>query len=185
MTNYEVINWEDILNRNILFQGANSTKVKHYIREYITELTEKDFKVFLLDSFWSPRKYSRYQSSRYRREIERRYHIKLSADDFLKSENIFRYMDEKEINIMKVKSIAGYMSAAELFPVIISKINEDIENDTAYILINDFILEHLQHGEFLDLYMGMNKEQIKFFVFNEEEEIPESLAAIIDAEIEI
>lgn len=185
MTNYDIVRHKEILNENISFQGSDAKKLKYYVREYITYLSQNNSKIFLLDSLWSQKKYLRYKGSRFRKEIERRYHIKLSVDDFMKKENIFEYMNDKEINIMKVKSVVGFMSAAELFPVIISKINDDLLEDNAYIFINDFVLESLSQGEFLDLYTRINKDKIKFFVMNNELPLPEGLKKIIDKVIEI
>lgn len=185
MTNFEALKNCNIYDKNLLFIGDDNGKVKRYVKEYISLLNQRNNKVFLLDSFWSSRKYKRYRSSRYLKEIERRYHIKLSADDFLAKDNVFNYMNERNIKIMKVKSITGFMSAAELFPVILSKINQDIGENKAYILINDFVLEHLNEGEFLDIYMGINKERIKFFVFHNREKLPEGLSAIIDEVVRV
>lgn len=185
MKNYDIVCNKEILNKNILFQGSDINKLKYYIKEYISYLSQNSSKIFLLDSFWSQKKYSRYKSSRYIKEIERRYHIKLSVDDFMEKQNIFEYMNDKEINIMKVKSVMGYMSAAELFPVIISKVNDDLLENSVYIFINDFILKSLSEGEFLDLYMKINKDKIKFFVMNCELPLPEGLKRIIDEVIKI
>ena len=185
MTNYDNVCNEEILSQNILFQGSDDNKLKHYIRQYTSYLSQNNSKIFFLDSFWSQKKYLRYKGSRYKKEIERRYHIKLSVDDFMKKLNIFDYMDDKEMNIMKVKSVIGYMSAAELFPVIMSKINNDLKEDNAYIFINDFVLESLRQGEFLDLYMKINKDKVKFFIKNNEKPLPEGLERIIDKTIEI
>lgn len=185
MTNYDIVRTKEIVNKNILFQGSDANRIKYCIREYISHLSQNNSKIFLLDSFWSQKKYLRYQGLRYRKEIERRYHIKLSVDDFMNKRNIFNYMNDKEINIMKIKSVAGYMSAAELFPVIISKINDDLMDQKAYIFINDFILECLSQGEFLDLYMKINNDKMKFFVMNSQLPLPEGLKRIIDEVIEI
>lgn len=186
MTSYDILKNDEIYNVNLQVTGQNSKKIKYYVMEYIKKLSESNIKVFLLDSFWSREKYKRFKDSRYRREIERRYHIKLSVDDFLNKDNIFEYMNDVYTNIIKVKSLMGYMSAAELFTVIVSKINQDLANeDKVYIFINDFILEHLDEGEFLDLYMQIDKEKIKFIVFNNEQSLPKGLRSIINEIIEI
>lgn len=186
MAKYKILKDREIYDENLQFTGERFKKIKYFVKEYISELTKQDSKVFLLDSFWSRQRYLRFKDSRYRKEIERRYHMKLSVDDFLNKDDIFEYMNHKEVNIMKVKSIEGYMSAAELFTVIVSKINEDLSGDErAYILINDFILEHLDEGEFLDLYMRIDKERIKFFVLNNKEDLPRGLQTIINKIIEV
>ncbi|WP_425447988.1 hypothetical protein [Dethiothermospora halolimnae] len=176
----ELFKAQDIYNKNILFTGKNNKKIEAYIKKYIKGLSKDGNYIFLLDSFWSKERYHRFKGSRYLKEIERRYHIKLSVDDFMQKENIFDYMDNKEINILKVKSIIGYMSAAELFPVIISKINNDIKGNNAYILINDFVLEELDDDAFLDLYTSINNQNINFFVYNKNKSLPKNLTMIID-----
>lgn len=171
---------ERLMDKNVLIIGDNFNSVKRCIKDYITELSNKNHKIFLLDSFWTKETYKRFLQSRYRKEIERRYHIKLSVDDLLKTENVFEYMNNKEINIMKVKSIVGFMSAAELFPVVLSKINEDLRDEKVHIFLNDFVLEHLDGKEFADLYKDINHEQIKFIIINKRIDIVKPLLKTID-----
>ena len=180
-----VISNETIKKSNLLFIGENDNLIKREIKKYIEELAKSGHKIFLLDAFWSKERYVRFKGSRYKREIERRYHVKISVEDFLQGDNIFDYMDSKETNILKVKSILGYMSAAELFPVILSKINEDLRDEKVHIFINDFILNTISEEEFMSLYMGINKDKIKFFAYCESNDIPNSLNSIIEHNIEV
>ncbi|MTI68465.1 MAG: hypothetical protein FH753_17940 [Firmicutes bacterium] len=171
---------ESIKDKDILLLGNDYKKVKRKVKEYITEFSKMNHKIILLDSFWSEKKYDRFINSRFRKEIERRYHIKLSVQDFLDKENVFEYMNDKEINIIKIKSINGYMSAAELFPVILSKINEDVSEDIVHLYLNDFVLKNLTEGEFLSLENEIKHDYVKLIVANKNQEIIKPILEYID-----
>lgn len=175
---------EAYLDKNVLFTGDDARRVKNKVKDFITLLSSKGYKVFLLDAFWSEERYRRFVYSRYRDEIERRYHIKLSVNDFLQQDNVFEYMKDRNINILKVKSITGYMSAAELFPVIISKINQDItQGEKAYVLINDFVLQHLSGWEFNNIYEQIDGRQIKFIFLSIDQPVVKAFWKVIDENI--
>lgn len=173
--------FSEIKEFNTYFKGNDYGKIKSSVKNYISYLSN-DNKVFLLDSFWTKDYYERFKRSRYISEIERRYHVKLSVEEFLNKDNIIKYMNDKNLNIIKVKSIEGYMSAAELFPVIVSKINETVMKDKVYIFINDFVLEYLNEETFNNLIKNINRDLIKFIVISKNDDV-KLLSEVIDKEI--
>lgn len=158
-------NYKSILNKNVYFYG-NYKKVKQSVKKYIEFLSKGNGKVILLDSYWTMEYYKRFKRSRYLKEIERRYHIKVSVEKFLQKHNIIDYMNHKNINILKVKSIEGFTSAAELFPFILNKINKSLKDETVYILLNDFVLDYLSDEEFRSLNKTINNNLIKYIVIS-------------------
>lgn len=158
--------FNELTNKTVYFNGNDYNKVKKIVKNFITHLSKNNIKVFLLDSYWSKDYYNRFKHSRYLNEIERRYHLKISVEEFLNKDNIINYMNKKNTNIIKVKSIEGFMSAAELFPVIVSKIQENIINEKVYILINDFVLEHINEETLDKLIDSINTDTIKFIIIS-------------------
>lgn len=166
---------KDIYNKNVLLLNRDYNKSKIDVKNHIIELSKRNQKVVLLDSFWSKEKYNRFKSSEYKENIERKYHIKISVEDFLFRDNLIEYMNEKNINIVKVKSIIGYMSASELFPVIMSKLNEIIQDEIIHVLLNDHILDNLKWNEVVNTINSVNKNTIKFIVITNRNNIPKEL----------
>ena len=93
-------------------------------------------------------------------------------------------MNLENVNIAKVKSIEGYMSAAELFPVIVSKVNETIKDSKAYILINDFVLDEVKEETFNKLIKNIDTNHVKFIVINKDNDVG-FVSNIIDSEISV
>ncbi|MBS4539099.1 hypothetical protein GOQ27_11540 [Clostridium sp. D2Q-11] len=169
------ISKNELYNKSVLFLNNDYNKAKIEAKNYIIKLSKNNQKVILLDSFWSKEKYNRFKNSKYKENIEGRYHIKLSVEDFLSRDNLIEYMNEKNINIIKIKSILGYMSAAELFPVIISRLNSVIKDETIHVLINDYVLENLEWSEVVNALNSVNKNNIKFIVITNRDAIPTEL----------
>ena len=178
------INFDEIVDKTIYFNGNDYEKVKKAVKDYIAYLSKNNDKIVLLDSFWSKDYYERFKRSRFLKEIERKYHIKMSVEEFLNKENIIEYMDNKNVNIVKVKSVEGFMSAAELFPVIVSKVNENIKDNKAYILINDFVLDQVSEETLIKLIENINTDLLKFIVISKNNEVG-FVSNIIDREISI
>lgn len=177
-------NFNEIVDKTVHFSGDDYNKIKTVVKDYIAYLSRNNNKVFLLDSFWSKDYYDRFKKSRFLNEIERKYHIKISVEEFLSKDNIIKYMDEKKVNIAKVKSIEGYMSAAELFPVIVSKVNETIKENKAYVLINDFVLDEVSKETFDKLIQEIDTSLVKFIVISKEKDVG-FVSNIIDSEISV
>ncbi|MBS4536752.1 hypothetical protein GOQ29_14100 [Clostridium sp. D2Q-14] len=166
---------KDIYNKNVLLLNNDYNKSKISVKNYIIESSKRNQKVILLDSFWSKEKYSRFKSSTYKENIERRYHMKISVEDFLYDDNIIEYMNAKNINIVKIKSIVGYMSAAELFPVIMSKLDEIIEDECVHVLLNDHVLDSLKWNEIVKVINSVNQNNIRLIVLTDRDNIPKEL----------
>lgn len=162
-------------DKNVLFLNNDFNKAKIDVKKYIIDLSKQGKKVVLLDSFWSKEKYSRFISSPYKENIEKRYHIKLSVEDFLEKNDLIEYMNNKNISIIKVKSIIGFMSAAELFPVIISKLNTIRSEETIHVLLNDHILDNLEWQEVINAVDSVDKDKIKFIVLSSKDGIDKEL----------
>jgi len=177
-------NFDEIVDKTVYFSGNDYDKIKIVVKDYIGYLSKNNNKIFLLDSFWSKDYYDRFKRSRFLKEIERKYHIKISVEEFLNKDNIIEYMNSKNVNIAKVKSIEGYMSAAELFPVIVSKVNETIKDSKAYILINDFVLDEVKEETFIKLIENIDTNHVKFIVINKDNDVG-FVSNIIDSEISV
>jgi hypothetical protein len=80
-------------------------------------------------------------------------------------------MNKKDINIVKIKSIVGFMSAAELFPVIISKLNTIESDESIHVLVNDYILDNLEWSQVKDAIYSVDKNKIKFIILSSKDEI--------------
>jgi len=158
-------------DKNVLFLNSNIKQAEIDAKKYIIELSKQGKKIVLLDSFWSKEKYSRFISSPYKSNIEKRYHIKISVEDFLQKDNLVDYMNRKDINIVKIKSIVGFMSAAELFPVIISKLNTIESDESIHVLVNDYILDNLEWSQIKDAIHSVDKNKIKFIILSSKDEI--------------
>ena len=177
---YKHTDIDNYCDKNILFTNRDYKEAKRQVKEHLINLSKNNEKIILLDSFWSKYKYNRFMNSKYKKQIERKYHIKMSVQDFLKEENILYFMNERKLNIIKVKSILGYMSAAELFPVLISKINDDFKEEQVHILINDFILDSLTKEEMKTILNEINFHNIRLVIMTNKPDIPVELLNNVD-----
>ncbi|MGO1367816.1 MAG: hypothetical protein ACTHVE_02265 [Senegalia sp. (in: firmicutes)] len=164
-------------DNNVVFFNEDFSKAKKEAKKYILELSKRGKKIVLLDSFWSKEKYSRFIASPYRENIEKRYHIKLSVEDFLSEDNLIEYMNERKVNIIKVKSIIGFMSASELFPVIVSKLDTINTKESIHVLLNDYILENIELKEIINVLNSLDKSKIKFIILSSKQEMIKELDA--------
>ncbi|MBZ4644613.1 MAG: hypothetical protein PWR27_2143 [Petroclostridium sp.] len=176
--NKQIVNWaehsEKVLdnlynfNKNIAFLGLPWSGHKYALRKYIKYLSQKE-KVIIIDSEGDINQYKRFKNSKYVRQFEKKYHLKLSAGDFFCIPNIISEMNQRGINILKIKSIDRIMYAGELFAVIMRKLDTDNRcyNERLNIVLNKFTIDLIPDEEFSNTYCGIQMENFKYIFLHE------------------
>ena len=163
-TDYRVI-MPDLTDRmtNLAFVGLPWSGNKQALRKYIHFLSQNE-KVIIIDSEGDMESYNRFKKIKKIEQFQSRYHMKLSANDFIYSNNIFNKMDEKSISILKIKSIDGIMSAGELFPVIMQKIESErfSTRQKINIILNQSTIKHISSEEFEAAYLKFGCDVYRF-----------------------